>query len=157
MIICFLAYLGNNLIVSAGRNDLELTLRVPPVKGETVVFIGLTLLSNNSLVPGLILLLLVSNHCGCLSPLVFGLAGSAVIENLLEVDVLDLDLGLLSKDSGSASGLKWGLNTVRLLIVPVLILPARFYLPCAVVGVAEQVLLTVVGSGGSDVDFVSGA
>lgn len=76
------------------------------------------------------------------------MAASAVIEDLLVVDVLDVDLGLTAKDGGSTGGLLWVLDALLLGVVPVLLLGALALAPPAVGGVAVQVLLAAVGGGG---------
>jgi len=100
------------------------------------------------------LALCVSDDLGLLLPVVGFLALSAVIKDLLVVDVLDLDPGEFAEDGRSASGLLWVGDTLLVHVVPVLVLLALLLTPPAVIGVALQVFLAVVGCGGLVVDIL---
>lgn len=146
-------YLGDDLVVAIVSNDLNLA-SVLLVEGKRVVLIISALLGIQDLVPGLLRVLLVSNHLRLVLPALGLLAAAAVVEDLLVVGVLDLDLGTVSKHGWSASSLLWAGDALLVDVVPVLVLWAGLLLPHAAVGVALQVLLTVVRSGGLEVDVL---
>jgi len=143
----WVVHLGDGLAISVVNDHLNLTL-FPLVEGKTVEFIIPTALSDEDLVPGLFGVLVVADDGGLVLPGVDLLASSAVIKNLLVVNVLDVDLGLTAKDGGSTGGLLLVLDALLLGVVPVLGLWALVLAPHAVGGVAVQVLLAAVGGGG---------
>lgn len=146
-------HLGDDFAVSVVGDDLDLVSFLL-VKGKTVVVIVSALLGNKNLVPGLLWVLVVSDDLGLILPAVGLLASSAVIKDLLVVGVLDLDPGAVSKDGWSAGGLLWVGDAPLVHVVPVLVLWALLLAPLAVVGVALQVLLAVVGGRGLVVDVL---
>lgn len=153
LLMSWLVHLGDDFAASVVSDDLDL-VSLLLVEGKTVVPVVGTALGDEDLVPLLGAVLIVSNNGSLLSPAVHWLATSAVIEDLLELDVLDLDLGGAAEDGLSAGGLLGSLDATLLNVVPELALGTFLLAPSALVGLAVKVLLAVAWVSGLVVDIL---